>query len=630
MIGILTPVFLILTLISMSRNIPVWAPTISMIFIIIKLIMIRFQIQSNRRITGFLISGFFTFILVVHGTQDRLQFSSLFLCMLTSLKYIDISDLQKDRQYFSLSAALLAGTLLLNSRDTVNIILASVSVPVYLCISASGPIPLKRIFSLGLISLIPALLLMGLSIRVSGRLNLLYNGKARTGLGETLMPGNISELILSREPVLKLEADGRWNNVYLRSAVFDRTDGFNWFGSVHDIQAAVFPVRNEKADVRVKIQLRPVTDGWIPVMENIYNVSGISSFSGNREMGYRHNENKIIQYSFDSDRKSSVSKELNADIKEYMTVPKFDREIEYWLERNGIHKTLSTEIKLKLLTQLFKQKGFQYSLKPKRLKSKNKLKEFLFESRVGFCEHYASSFAVLLRYLSVPARLIAGYQGAEYNRLGKYWSVTQASAHAWLEYYENGYWHRFDPTAEIEPDRVNAEPSRFLDFLIKGDRSVLEHSDFLSEMKAGINSASEAIDWEFISGIRLNMNFLEFTQISGVFPESEIMFYSSFIILFILFIYIIYIKYRYASDEDPEAEMKKFIQELNDRNLFTDTLTSPSEKLKRTEELLNTEMHLHQDYERLKFAEDKFADRKNFQKRLKKLLRLLRKQGQKN
>ncbi len=625
MINILTPVLLILTLISISRNIPVWAPVISILFIIMKIIMIRFQIQSNRRITGFLISGFFTFILVVHGTQDRLLFSSLFLCMLTSLKYIDISDLQKDRQYFSLSAALLAGTLLLNSRDTVNILLTIVSVPVYLCISASGPIPLKRIFSIGLISLIPSFLLMGLSIRVSTRLNLLYNGKARTGLGETLMPGNISELIISREPVLKLEADGRWNNVYLRSAVFDRTDGFNWFGSVHDIQAAVFPVRDEKADVRVKIQLRPVTDGWLPVMENIYNVSGNYSFSGNREAGYRHNENKMIQYSFDTDRKSSAPKELNADIKEYLTVPKYDREIEYWLEQNGIYKTLSTEIKLKLLIQLFKQKGFQYSLKPKRLKSKNKLKEFLFESRVGFCEHYASSSAILLRYLAVPTRLIAGYQGAEYNRLGKYWSVTQASAHAWLEYYENGYWHRFDPTAEIEPDRVNAEPSRFLDFLIKGDRSVFENLDFLREMKSGLSSASEALDWQFLSGIQINMSSLEFTQISGIFPEAEILFYVIFVIIFILSIYLFYIKSINKIYNNTDNTMREFIEELNRKGLFSDPIISPSEKLKRTEELLGIEMHLSSDYEKLRFAEDPFIDRKDFRKKLKKLINLLKK-----
>ncbi|HNN02950.1 MAG TPA: transglutaminaseTgpA domain-containing protein [Leptospiraceae bacterium] len=622
--------FLILSLISISRNIPVWAPAIAMLFIIIKFIMIYYHTEPNRRITGFLISGFFTFILAVHGTQDRLQFSSLFLCLLTGLKYIDISAHQRDRQYFALSATLLTGTVLLNSRDSVNIMLSILSIPVYWSLSTSGPIPVKRFLKIGLLSFIPAFILMGLSIRVSSRLSLMSTGKARTGLGETVMPGNISELAMNRDPVLKLEADGRWNDVYLRSAVFDRTDGFNWFGSVQEARTAVFPMQKDFSGPTAKIYLRPVTDGWVPTMENIYNVSKNAAFSGNADTGYRYNENKMIYYIFHYDRKSSVPAERSADLKEYMTVPKYDRDIQDWLERNGIAGSLNAENKLKLLVRTFKQKRFRYSLKPGKLKSKNRLKEFLFESRVGFCEHYASSFAILLRYLSVPTRLITGYQGAEYNRLGKYWSVTQASAHAWLEYWEDGHWHRFDPTAEIEPDRVNSDPTLFLDFLIKGDRSVLDNSDIFREIKSALSSVSEALDWQLISGIQLNLSFLEFTLISEVFPESEILLYSLFITVFSLSIYILYIKHNYRSEEAAEAEMEKFIQELKKRNLFADPLISPSEKLKRTEELLKTEMHLHQEYERLKFAEETSADSKSFQRKLKKLIRILKKQRRRN
>ncbi|HNH09901.1 MAG TPA: transglutaminaseTgpA domain-containing protein, partial [Leptospiraceae bacterium] len=274
-----------LSLISISRNIPVWAPGIAMLFIIIKFIMIYYHTEPNRRITGFLISGFFTFILAVHGTQDRLQFSSLFLCLLTGLKYIDISAHQRDRQYFALSATLLTGTVLLNSRDSVNIMLSILSIPVYWSLSTSGPIPVKRFLKIGLLSFIPAFILMGLSIRVSSRLSLMSTGKARTGLGETVMPGNISELAMNRDPVLKLEADGRWNDVYLRSAVFDRTDGFNWFGSVQEARTAVFPMQKDFSGPTAKIYLRPVTDGWVPTMENIYNVSKNAAFSGNADTG---------------------------------------------------------------------------------------------------------------------------------------------------------------------------------------------------------------------------------------------------------------------------------------------------------------------------------------------------------
>ncbi|HMZ57942.1 MAG TPA: hypothetical protein PL048_04145, partial [Leptospiraceae bacterium] len=192
------------------------------------------------------------------------------------------------------------------------------------------------------------------------------------------------------------------------------------------------------------------------------------------------------------------------------------------------------------------------------------------------------------------------------------------------------HWHRFDPTAEIEPDRVNSDPTLFLDFLIKGDRSVLDNSDIFREIKSALSSVSEALDWQLISGIQLNLSFLEFTLISEVFPESEILLYSLFITVFSLSIYILYIKHNYRSEEAAEAEMEKFIQELKKRNLFADPLISPSEKLKRTEELLKTEMHLHQEYERLKFAEETSADSKSFQRKLKKLIRILKKQRRRN
>lgn len=623
-INILTPVFLVLSLISISRNIPVWAPAFSLLFIILKIIMIYFNILPNRRVTGFLISGFFTFILVVHGTQDRLQFSSLFLCLLASLKYADVSEAQRDSQYFALSATLLTGSLLMNSRDSANILLSVFSIPVYWSFAASGSVPVRRIVSIGLISLIPAFMLMGLSIRMSSRLNLMSAGKARTGLGDTVMPGNIGELVMNREPVLKLEAAGRWNDVYLRSAVFDRTDGFNWFGSVHDVQPAVFPLRTENSGPKIKIQLRPVTDSWVPIMENVYNLSSSRSFSGNREIGFRHNENKILYYIFEYDRKGAFPGDMNSDIREYLTVPKYDKDIENWLEKNGLTKSLKTAEKLKLLILLFKKNGFQYSLNPKRLRSKNRLREFLFESRVGFCEHYASGTAILLRYLSVPSRLITGYLGAEYNRLGNYWSVTQASAHAWLEYWEDGYWHRFDPTSEIEPERLSSPPSLFMDFLISGERSLIGNSDILKEIKSDLNSVSEALDWQILSGIQLSTAVPEFTQISGIFPESEIILYSVYGVIFILLTYTIYIKYINSSGKGYEPEMQEFISELKRKNLFNDPLMSPSEKLKKTEELLKTDMHLNQYYERLRFAEDSASDRKVFLRNLKTLISLLK------
>jgi hypothetical protein len=83
--------------------------------------------------------------------------------------------------------------------------------------------------------------------------------------------------------------------------------------------------------------------------------------------------------------------------------------------------------------------------------------EFLFGTRRGFCEHYASAFAALARAAGIPARVVTGYQGGTRNPYADYWIVRQSDAHAWDEVWIEGRgWLRIDPTSAIAPQRVEA------------------------------------------------------------------------------------------------------------------------------------------------------------------------------
>src|SRR5947208_13704256 len=112
--------------------------------------------------------------------------------------------------------------------------------------------------------------------------------------------------------------------------------------------------------------------------------------------------------------------------------------------------------------QFCQTQGFRYSLSPGEYK-KDDLDEFLFQRRVGFCEHYAASFATLMRLAGVPARVVAGYLGGEYNEFGRFFLVRQADTHAWCEVWlpESG-WQRVDPTSVVAPERVNLGLEFFL------------------------------------------------------------------------------------------------------------------------------------------------------------------------
>jgi protein-glutamine gamma-glutamyltransferase len=105
---------------------------------------------------------------------------------------------------------------------------------------------------------------------------------------------------------------------------------------------------------------------------------------------------------------------------------------------------------------MFRNQNFFYTTAPPPLHD-NPVDEFLFSTRAGFCEHYASSFAVLMRAAGIPARIVTGYQGGELNTVGNYLTVRQADAHAWVEVWlNNDGWVRVDPTAAVSPARIEA------------------------------------------------------------------------------------------------------------------------------------------------------------------------------
>ena len=148
-------------------------------------------------------------------------------------------------------------------------------------------------------------------------------------------------------------------------------------------------------------------------------------------------------------------------------------------------KVLSAEQKVKLIARYFADNQFEYRLSDPDL-AVNSIEDFLFKTKVGFCEHYASVTALLLRYMNVPSRVVVGYQGGEFNNVGKFWTIKQLDAHAWVEYLnENDQWVLFDPINAIPPDRVigrssllSSTSARFFKNLTKNSQTLDEISNY--------------------------------------------------------------------------------------------------------------------------------------------------------
>ena len=116
---------------------------------------------------------------------------------------------------------------------------------------------------------------------------------------------------------------------------------------------------------------------------------------------------------------------------------------------------------LAALMARFGEAPFRYTLSPPRLAGRDRIDDFLFDTRAGYCTHYASAAAVMARMAGIPARVVVGFQGGERHPDGHF-TVRDYDAHAWIEVWLDGAWERLDPTAAIAPQRIEQGAEAFL------------------------------------------------------------------------------------------------------------------------------------------------------------------------
>ena len=149
--------------------------------------------------------------------------------------------------------------------------------------------------------------------------------------------------------------------------------------------------------------------------------------------------------------------------------------------------------------QFFRTERFRYSLSPGEYK-KNDLDEFLFRRRVGFCEHYATSFATLMRLAGIPARVVVGYLGGEYNDLGRFFLVRQSDTHAWCEVWlPDSGWTRTDPTSTVAPGRASLDLNSFRARRTASGDMQARQSAFVTQLTRSAIFTNIRLAWETLN-----------------------------------------------------------------------------------------------------------------------------------
>ena len=326
---------------------------------------------------------------------------------------------------------------------------------------ASRPLATLKVAGALLLQAVPLMLLLFLVFpRIGPLWSLPQPGEqARTGLGESMAPGEIAQLSQSAERVFRVSFDSErpaQRDLYWRATTYEHFDGTRW--SVDpDTAWSPEPAWTPRGpSLAYQVIMEPSGRPWLYGLD--------VARSDQRDVR--------LASDFHLQRRRPVDQALLYRAASWPQAPREPGRLSASSQRRALQlpsggepRTRAWAAQLKArypapealagaILAYFRQQPFVYTLQPPTA-SVDAIDAFLFDNRRGFCAHYAGAMTFALRVAGIPARVVAGYQGGEFNAAGGYLLVRQFDAHAWVEYWlpERG-WVSVDPTAQVAPERV--------------------------------------------------------------------------------------------------------------------------------------------------------------------------------
>ena len=285
---------------------------------------------------------------------------------------------------------------------------------------------------------------------------------ANIGISDEMSPGSINQLIGSSDIAFRVKFENKppaYYRLYWRGAVLADYDGKTWRRDDAPLNAKLnlqSPTGGSAHYQQYTITLEPHNLRWLFSLD--YPVQNSNRLSVNREAmllsdsKVRH----ITRYSVTSDIHATDRSLFAPEASKYLQLPATKNpETLAFASRLIKQSGYQPQQYINRVLQYFRQQNFSYTLSPPRL-GKDAMDDFLFNTRRGFCEHYASAFVTLMRAAGIPARVVVGYMGGEINPVDQYMVVRQSDAHAWAEVWQTDHWQRVDPTAAVSPERIES------------------------------------------------------------------------------------------------------------------------------------------------------------------------------
>ncbi len=301
----------------------------------------------------------------------------------------------------------------------------------------------------------------------------LSSGQATTGVSDSMSPGDFANLGQSTELAFRVEfADNRppQQELYWRGLVFSDFDGITWRSSSQQRQwraspqmptwienaFATVPDAAKQSPTNYTVVLEPTQQNWLFGLDYPFTQRQDVSVTSNFTLRKDEPVTQQLRYEALQFTPMQIDPILTDELRQLnLALPAEGNPKARALAKELLAQSGSDPIRyMNAIERWINQTEFRYTLSPPRLND-DRIDEFLFDTKAGFCEHYSSSFTFMLRAAGIPARVVAGYQGGELSRGGNVWEVRQKDAHAWTEVWLEGQgWVRVDPTSFVAPERV--------------------------------------------------------------------------------------------------------------------------------------------------------------------------------
>ena len=317
-----------------------------------------------------------------------------------------------------------------------------------------------------------------------------------TGLGDEMSPGLISDLIESNEPAFRVSFDGQAppaDSRYWRGPVLVNFDGRTWRRETESPASPRTTTFQGAEPVSYTLTLQPSGRRWLLALDTPGEVPPGATLTPAYELLATAPVREVRQYRLTSYLDTVIDADLDPRTRaRTLQLPEDSAPRTRALAREWRAVAASPEAVVARALDYYRQEPFYYTLQPPRLLD-DPIDGFLFETRRGFCEHYASSFTVLMRAAGIPARVVTGYLGGERSPLADYLLIRQSDAHAWAEVWLEGRgWVRVDPTAAVAPERVDRGVSAAL-----GEDSILPAFVRASYGTSWLNRVS--MSWDIVN-----------------------------------------------------------------------------------------------------------------------------------